>query len=151
MNAVAKMFGWLDTAPPGRTHEASRRRDHDRRDLSVRSSRLQRWYRQEHKHWPSSLDELSPRYLKTLPPDPFTGEPLHFVRKGPALVIYSVGENLKDDGGMLANRFATGGMDVGFVLLDPDQLRRVETTIAYLERVHASLNRSAQKLYSLLP
>ncbi len=150
----AAMFGWLDSAPePGRIYA-----NYVKEELAIDAilsntivAIATERYRQEHLHWPTSLDELSPRYLKTLPLDPYTGEPLHLLRKGPALVIYSVGENLKDDGGMLANRFATGGMDNGFVLLDPDQLQRAEKVSAYLERMKKSLKKVVGVLEKPLP
>jgi hypothetical protein len=47
---------------------------------------------------PERLDELVPGYLKAVPPDPFDGKPLRYNPvKG---VIYSVGLDLQDDGGM---------------------------------------------------
>lgn len=46
---------------------------------------------------PATLDELTPTYLPTKIYDPFSNEPLHYdVTRG---IIYSVGANLKDDGG----------------------------------------------------
>jgi hypothetical protein len=46
---------------------------------------------------PAKLDELVPRYLEKLPADPFSGEPLRYdSTRG---LIYSVGINLKDEGG----------------------------------------------------
>ena len=48
-------------------------------------------------HLPSKLDELKPRYLSQIPSDPFSGEALRYnAARG---LIYSVGVNLKDDGG----------------------------------------------------
>ena len=150
----AEMFNWLDTASaPGRIYA-----HHLKEDLlvdavlscTIVAIAVER-FRQRYKRWPESLDELSPRFLKTLLLDPFTGEPLHLVRKGAALVIYSVGQNLTDDGGALANRFAASGMDIGFVLLDPDQVRRAEIALAYFERAREALKSRVQNLQTLLP
>lgn len=48
---------------------------------------------------PKALEELAPEYLKTMPIDPFTGQPLRMVCGGHDLRIYSVGENVRDDEG----------------------------------------------------
>ncbi len=48
---------------------------------------------------PDSLEALVPRYLAAVPADPFTGQPLRYVRKGKGYVVYSVGENLTDEQG----------------------------------------------------
>lgn len=46
---------------------------------------------------PESLEELVPKYLDAVPKDPFTGAPIGYnAEKG---LIYSVGLDLKDDGG----------------------------------------------------
>ena len=50
---------------------------------------------------PAKLDELVPRYLEKLPIDPFSGEPLRF--DSARSIIYSVGINLKDQGGMITD------------------------------------------------
>ena len=50
--------------------------------------------------WPASLDEMVPEFLDELPMDPFTGEPLKMIGTGEEITIYSVGPNLKDDGGV---------------------------------------------------
>jgi hypothetical protein len=49
--------------------------------------------------WPEKLMELMPAFLKTVPADPFDGQPLRYRRKGNRIVIYSVGPNVTDDGG----------------------------------------------------
>ncbi|MHC5056256.1 MAG: hypothetical protein ACYTKD_16270 [Planctomycetota bacterium] len=52
--------------------------------------------------YPATLDELAPEFLDELPPDPFTGKPFHYELRddGAAFTVYSVGDNLKDDGGV---------------------------------------------------
>jgi len=52
--------------------------------------------------YPAALDELSPEFLDKLPPDPFTGKPFRYQLRedGASFIVYSVGENLKDDGGV---------------------------------------------------
>jgi len=48
---------------------------------------------------PASLDQLVPTFLKAVPDDPFMGKPLTYRRETNAYVIYSFGDNLKDDHG----------------------------------------------------
>jgi hypothetical protein len=59
-------------------------------------------YHREHGKWPESLNELSPKYLPTLPADPITGKPLHYKIVGDQPIVYSVGVDGDDDGGRLA-------------------------------------------------
>ncbi len=58
-------------------------------------------YRRAHGKLPESLDELTPAFAESLPPDPFTGKGLLY-RPGPGgYVVYGVGDNRQDDGGRL--------------------------------------------------
>jgi len=50
--------------------------------------------------FPSKLADLAPKYIKTLPIDPYSEKPLRYRREGKGCVVYSVGMNLKDDGGV---------------------------------------------------
>jgi hypothetical protein len=51
-------------------------------------------------NYPEKLDALTPRFIDRLPPDPVNGEPLKYRRDAPdRFVLYSIGSNLKDDGG----------------------------------------------------
>ncbi len=54
-------------------------------------------FKVENNKLPDSLDELIPEYLQSLPQDSFTQKPVIYDswRK----IVYSVGENLKDDSG----------------------------------------------------
>jgi hypothetical protein len=56
-------------------------------------------YRLAHGDWPRSLTDLVPAYLPAVPLDPFDGQPLRYRRTGTGAVIYSVGEDGRDDGG----------------------------------------------------
>ncbi len=58
-------------------------------------------YRHEHNRYPHQLSELVPDYLTRLPLDPFTDEPLRYrLEAENGYVLYSVGENGIDDGGV---------------------------------------------------
>jgi hypothetical protein len=61
-----------------------------------------KWYQADHHgRAPQSLEELVPKYLPSVPADPFAtrGTPLRFLPPARGLAVYSVGENMKDDGG----------------------------------------------------
>jgi hypothetical protein len=76
-------------------------------------------YRLAHGKWPESLASMGPELLRETPIDPFDGRPLRFRRLENGLVIYSVGPDGQDDGGIL-NRlnFMAKGTDLGFQLWD---------------------------------
>jgi hypothetical protein len=49
---------------------------------------------------PENLDKLSPKFIETIPTDPFDGKPLRMIRtKEGGAILYSIGPDLKDDGG----------------------------------------------------
>ena len=56
-------------------------------------------YKIENGNYPESLDKLVPGIVKELPPDPFTGESFTYRPEGNGFIIYSLGENRRDDGG----------------------------------------------------
>lgn len=49
--------------------------------------------------YPENLQALVPALLTDVPIDPFTGDPLVYRREGEGFIVYSLGSNLKDDGG----------------------------------------------------
>jgi hypothetical protein len=67
-------------------------------------------YRRRTGAWPTSLADLVPQYLPETPPDRFTGRPLNYALVEGAPVIYSVGTDRDDDGG-IAPRNASGTPD----------------------------------------
>jgi hypothetical protein len=69
-----------------------------------------RLHRMQHTTYPVSLRDLSPAYLPALPLDPFTGRGYVYRRAGQGFKVYSLGENLKDDGGTRATG-TTGARD----------------------------------------
>jgi hypothetical protein len=50
--------------------------------------------------YPIKLTQLVPDTISELPKDPFTGEDYEYSVRGESLVVYSLGENLQDDGGV---------------------------------------------------
>ena len=72
-------------------------------------------YRQEHGHYPKTFAELIPDYLSKVPTDPFNGEPIHMKHSSNGLILYSVGHNLKDDGGLAYDKVNKTG-DISFYM-----------------------------------
>ncbi|HVL14230.1 MAG TPA: hypothetical protein VM529_16790, partial [Gemmata sp.] len=66
---------------------------------NVRTAYALAWYQQVHGHYPNTLAELAPVYLKQAPVDRFTGKSLIYKPTGTGYLLYSVGLNGKDDGG----------------------------------------------------
>ncbi len=63
-------------------------------------------YRLAHGKLPEKLDDLAPAYFDKLPVDPFTNQPmLYKLRDEGGYVVWSVGRNLVDDGGLIQNEF----------------------------------------------
>jgi hypothetical protein len=56
-------------------------------------------YRLANARLPESLNDLIPEFLESVPIDPFDGKSLKYKKLDPGFVIYSVGEDLSDDGG----------------------------------------------------
>ncbi len=48
---------------------------------------------------PDKLADLVPKYLESVPRDPFDGNELRYKKLEPGFVVYSIGEDLSDDGG----------------------------------------------------
>jgi len=59
-----------------------------------------RLYRRENGRYPETLKELVPKYLPSLPIDPFDGKPLRYKRMAEGFKVWSVGMDMKDDGGV---------------------------------------------------
>ena len=58
--------------------------------------------------YPASLKELQPTLGWTIPDDPFSGKPYVYRRQGDGFILYSLGTNEIDDGGMSEYEPQTG-------------------------------------------
>jgi len=68
--------------------------------LTTRTGIACRVFKARTGHYPGMLEELvSAGLLGAVPVDPFTGKPLIYKREGDGFVVYSLGSNLRDDGG----------------------------------------------------
>ena len=59
-----------------------------------------RQYQASRGELPASLAPLVPEFLPAVPTDPFDGRPLRMVAGEEGVVLYSVGSDQKDDGGL---------------------------------------------------
>lgn len=58
-------------------------------------------FRRDRNALPSALTDLVPQYLRAVPEDPYSGQPLLFRQDDVAYTVYSVGANQQDDAGEL--------------------------------------------------
>lgn len=69
-------------------------------------------FRLAHGEYPESLDALVPQFMDTIPRDVIGGGPLHYHRAAQGgFVLYSVGWNRQDDGGVRGQPFPGAGGD----------------------------------------
>jgi hypothetical protein len=60
-------------------------------------------YKGEHRAYPPRLSDLVPRYLSRVPEDPFSDhQPLKYRPTGDKYLLFSIGTDVKDDGGELS-------------------------------------------------
>jgi hypothetical protein len=75
------------------------------------ASALER-YHLAHGEYPETLDALMPQFIEQLPHDIIGGQPLHYRRTdGGKFLLYSVGWNEKDDGGVVDTQHHPDGHD----------------------------------------
>lgn len=72
-----------------------------------------RCHQAEHGKPPEQLKELTPEFLKEIPPDPFNGKPLVYRPKGTTWVLYSVGPDRVDNGGVAVTRRGPNQVSIG--------------------------------------
>ena len=60
-------------------------------------------FKQKAGAYPKTLEQLAPEFLESIPVDPFTGKSLVYRKDGDGFLLYSLGPNLKDDGGKARN------------------------------------------------
>ncbi|MCI0361802.1 MAG: hypothetical protein L0211_25225, partial [Planctomycetaceae bacterium] len=68
------------------------------RDVTLAGIAAER-YRLKHGEFPIDLQSLG-EFMGTVPIDPYDGQPLRMIRKDGQLVLYSVGQDGRDDGGL---------------------------------------------------
>ncbi|HEX5444821.1 MAG TPA: hypothetical protein VFW87_13370 [Pirellulales bacterium] len=68
------------------------------RDAAEVAIALELWHRR-HDAWPTSLDQLLPDLLPSVPSDRYDGQPLRYTLRDGKPILYSVGVDRNDDGG----------------------------------------------------
>lgn len=78
-------------------------------------------FRRKNGSFPVSLDVLVPEFLEAVPADPFDGMPLRLVMTEEGVIVYSIGENGIDDGGLeRPNPNVRSPQDLRFRLVKPE-------------------------------
>jgi hypothetical protein len=67
--------------------------------LAVTALAVERWRITHGGRPPASLTDLVPGFLPAPPADPYDGRPLRYLNRTNSYVLYSIGEDLTDDGG----------------------------------------------------
>jgi hypothetical protein len=94
-------------------------RNHDTLRYAIVAIAAER-YRLRKGQWPATPDDLvKSGLLQSVPGDPYaTGRPIKFARREDGWVVYTTGEDGKDDGGKLDKDPRKPGTDYGFRLWD---------------------------------
>ena len=89
-------------------------------------------YRLATGQWPETLTALVPDYLAAVPLDPFDGKPMRYAHIDEGIKIWTISENLVDDGGdigrLTVRPSSYRSKDKGWVLLNPDLRGRPSET-----------------------
>jgi len=109
-------------------------------------------WRLRHGRWPDSLEQLVPEVLDAVPDDPFSDSPIRSAKTPDGVVVYSVGEDGTDNGGIREEEarkragkegdWLRAGWDIPFRLLNPD-LRGAETLSFHDEVMESGMQSSA--------
>jgi len=76
---------------------------------------IERYRRAHSEQLPASLSDLSPSYLPAALIDPFTGQPIFYMKMPNGYTVYSAGVNRRDDKGDVSVQWA-GGSDLGIAV-----------------------------------
>jgi hypothetical protein len=77
-----------------------------------------RCFQSEQGRVPTGLEQLVPKYLRSVPLDPFSGRSMIYRFQGTNWLLYSVGEDGVDDGGKRAGRSVSGTVTKGDLFYD---------------------------------
>jgi len=102
-------FSWSNSGILQVCQSAKDRRDAMQRLLMV--DLALRLFRHDEGRLPESLAELCPKYLSTVPLDPYSGRPLVYRRVDDTCVLYSVWDDGDDDGGKFGTFTEIWGKD----------------------------------------
>ena len=71
-------------------------------------------FRLANARFPESLNDLVPKFIESVPIDPFDGKKVRYKKTYIGFVVYSVGDNLKDDGAKEKSRQNRDTWDIPF-------------------------------------
>lgn len=78
---------------------------------------LLKMYKNTYGEYPTSLTQLSEKLGKKIDDDSFSGKPFIYKRNGKGFILYSIGENLKDDGGVSREDLKANENDLNYDLV----------------------------------
>jgi hypothetical protein len=83
----------LSAVPKRDANERAELRD------AIAAIAVERWRLMHQGSLPDSLSDLVPAFLAAIPADPYDGKPLRYKKLKKSYSVYSIGPNLRDDGG----------------------------------------------------
>jgi hypothetical protein len=83
---------------------------------TISATSIERWRLARAGEVPQTLDQLVPQFLPAVLEDPFDGRPLRYKKVPTGYVIYSIGQDLKDDGGIQAPPGTSEPSDITFTV-----------------------------------
>ena len=97
-----------------------------RMDLTACAYALAAFKAENNNNYPEQLEQLAPKYLPEIPFDIYTGKPLIYRRSESGYLLYSVGANLSDNGGIT---FGEGVGNDDLVVRTHDEDARIKTEL----------------------
>ena len=96
-------------------------------------------YQADHEAYPDSLEDLTPNFISHIPTDPFSGKPMKMASVKGGLILYSVGPDLRDNGGTkeYGRKLKSKGVkpgDITFVMGTAFEDLRLNPSIEYLQK-----------------
>jgi len=118
MSPPSKLMIFSRMLLPALSRAMQRDGDHTARIRTAQTATAIERFRRAHSgNLPGDLKELVPTYLASVPEDPFDGQPLRFKQLTKGYVVYSIGSDLRDDGGSEGDpNKRTAAKDITFIL-----------------------------------
>jgi hypothetical protein len=82
-------------------------------------------FKRQEGRWPDRSEELVPRYLSELPPDPMDGQPLRYKLRDSGPVVYSIGADRHDDEARPTRDQAEGPEHYPIRYMNPERRRAI--------------------------
>jgi hypothetical protein len=118
MSPPSKLMIFSRMLLPALSRAMQRDGDHAARIRTAETAiAVERFRRAHNGELPTDLNELVPTYVASVPQDPFDGQPLRFKRRASGYVVYSIGADLRDDGGSEGDpKKQSSAKDITFIL-----------------------------------